>query len=115
MFEHIHLLSGPEEVYMKEDTTDPLYRTFQREIRMCCAGCAFSDRGQGALPAGASHEPGGSGVSFLSADLFSYGDGRRLLTRRKDFASCLLLYTYEGKGNWSMRAGVTLLRKGTGS
>ena len=36
MFEHIHLLSGPEEVYMKEDTTDPLYRTFQREIRMCC-------------------------------------------------------------------------------
>ena len=89
MFEHIHLLSGPEEVYMKEDTADPLYRTFQRENQdVLPSDARFQIAGKVRYLLERPHEPGGSGVSFLSADLFSYGDGRRLLYQEKGF--CLL-------------------------
>ena len=116
MFEHIHLLSGPEEVYMKEDTADPLFRTFQRENQdVLPPDARFQIAGKVRYLLERPMNPEDQEYLFYLQTFSLMEMGGDYYTRRKDFASCLLLYTYEGRGNWSMRAGVTLLRKGTGS
>ena len=115
MFEHIHLLSGPEEVYMKEDTTDPLYRTFQRENQdVLPPDARFQIAGKVRYLLERPMNPEDQEYLFYLQTFSLMEMGGDYYTRRKDFASCLLLYTYEGKGELEYEGRCYPLAEGGG-
>ena len=115
MFEHIHLLSGPEEVYMKEDTADPLYRTFQRENQdVLPSDARFQIAGKVRYLLERPMNPEDQEYLFYLQTFSLMEMGGDYYTRRKDFASCLLLYTYEGKGELEYEGRCYPLAEGDG-
>ena len=115
MFEHIHLLSGPEEEYMKEDTADPLYRTFQRENQdVLPSDARFQIAGKVRYLLERPMNPEDQEYLFYLQTFSLMEMGGDYYTRRKDFASCLLLYTYEGKGELEYEGRCYPLAEGDG-